>query len=111
MHCLCSSCHRLEEKVLSGTSSDVILGPCKLSVVGLACAVDISLACCRSHTDAGILKYATKATHSMAFEMGKINHEIIVGKMTTHNVILEVFFILNRYSNLIILVHDIDSKD
>ena len=47
----------------------------------------------------------------MSLEVGQVNHEVVVGQVLPHDVVLQVLMVLNGDANLAELVHQIDSKD
>lgn len=53
-------------------------------------------------------EHASEAAHLMSFEMGEINHEVIIGKMAPDKIILKVCCITHGQQDASFLVHDID---
>ena len=47
----------------------------------------------------------------MTLEVSQVDHPVIVGKMISHDVVLDVATVLDGDTHLTELVHDIDGKD
>jgi len=73
--------------------------------------VDVALSIGRGNADGGILEHSAEAAHSVTLEVGKVDHEVVVGKVVAYDVIFQVLLILDRYAHLAIFVHDVNSKE
>ncbi len=69
--------------------------------------MDIGLTCRGSDTDRLVLQHATEATHRMTFEVGKIDHKIIVFQVRTHTIVVNPCGIYDRNGEVTLLVHKI----
>ena len=76
----------------------------------LARRVDISLAVAAGATDAEVLQGTAVAAHWVTFEVVEGNHEVVVGHVSTHDVVFDVPLVLHRNADFIVLVHDIDRE-
>lgn len=47
----------------------------------------------------------------MSLEVGQVNHEVVVGQMLAHDVVLQVLLVLDGNAYLSELVHQVDGKD
>ena len=47
----------------------------------------------------------------MTFEVSKVYHPVVVSQMTTNDIIFKVLFVLNGDTNLVILIHNVNSKN
>ena len=73
VHRLSGSSHRLKKSVLVAH-----MLPHAFQLLLITCGVDISLALCRGNAYALVFEHSTESSHLMTFEMGEIDHEIIV---------------------------------
>ena len=72
-HRLRGSRHGLQEIILTGQ-----IVPHGGNIPRLSGGMDVRLPGCRGNTDGLVLDHTAKAAHGMPFEMGQIDHEIII---------------------------------
>ena len=108
-HSLRGSSHRLEESVLV---ADVFGSPefSHVEFLHLACRVDIGLAVTAGTPDGQVLERTAVAAHGVTFEMTQQHHEVVVGHVASHDVILDVRLVLDGNTYLVVLVHDIHGE-
>ena len=111
MNSLSSGCHGLEEEVLGVALGEYAFVPRRGRVGTLACRVDVALAIGGGNADGGILEHSAEAAHGVTLKVGKVDHEVVVGKVVAYDVIFQVLLILDRYAHLAIFVHDVNSKE
>ena len=105
-HGLRSGSHAFEEAVLV---ADVFLCPKfrHIEHFHLASGVDVGLAVRTGAADAEVLQCAAVAAHRVTLEVVEGDHEVVVGDMAAHNVVLEVRRVLHGDAHLALLVHDV----
>ena len=47
----------------------------------------------------------------MTFEVGQVDHEVVVGQVAAHDVVFQVLAVLDGNAYLVVFVHDINGKD
>ena len=108
-HCLGCCRHALKEAVLV---ADVFRCP-KLGHVEflhLSRGVDICLAVAAGTADTEVLQCAAVSAHRVSLEVVEGNHEVVVGDMSTHDVVFDVPLVLHRDADFVVFVHDIDRE-
>ena len=60
--------------------------------------------------DGEVFQCTAVAAHGMALEVVEGKHEVIVGHVSSHNVLLDLGLILYGDANLVVLVHDIHRR-
>ena len=111
MDSLCGGSHRLQEEVLCLTSSEIVGAPCNLGIVRLTSRMDIRLTCRGGYTDGGVLHHTAEAPHGMSLEVGEVDHEVVVGKVLAHDIVFQVFLVLNGDADVVELIHDVHGED
>lgn len=91
MHSLGCGGHRLEKRILTERLLKYIA-----RVVIDAGGVYQRLALGRGDADALAFQHTAEPAHGVAFEVGKIYQEVIVGKMASNTVKFQIFCIFNR---------------
>ena len=72
--------------------------------------MDVSLAVLAGTADGEILQRTAIAAHGMALEVVEGNHEVVVGQVASHDVVLDVRLVLDRDAYLVVFVHDVNGK-
>ena len=73
--------------------------------------MDIGFPVCRGDSNGLVLDHASESGHRMPFEMGEVDHEVIILQMRAHNVIFYMCGVPDRYPELPFRIHDIDLGD
>ena len=105
-HSLSRCCHALEESVLVADE----LGCPELGDVEhfhLAGGVYIGFAVAAGATDGEVLQRSAVATHGMSLEVVEGNHEVVVGHVASHDVVLDMCGVHHGDTYLALFVHDV----
>ena len=73
--------------------------------------MDVGFACCGSHADRLVLEHPSKAAHGVSFEVGKVDHEVVVGEMVTYDVVFQVLLVAHGNTHLSVFVHQVEGSD
>ena len=69
--------------------------------------MDISLAVLTGTAYGEVLQRAAVAAHGMTLEVVQCNHEVVVGHVSSYNVVLDIALILHGNAHLVVFVHDV----
>lgn len=106
MNRLRRTCHRFQEGILAVRLLKHIarVGIC-------AGGVDTGLTVRSGDADALVFQHTAEASHGMAFEVGEVDHEVVVGEMASDKVFREPFCVLHGQCHGPFFIHDVDSGD